>query len=160
MSRILKADKRVQEYISGRRDPDITQFMIGITSLGSTPVIGALLLFVYQLGSFTQFKYLTVSIILTAVTVNTIKHFSSRERPENQVINASFASSFPSGHSASAFTVATILSFFYPAFIPLSFVTASVVALSRVYLGEHFLSDITIGSALGTLMALLVISVL
>lgn len=153
-------DRRVQEYVSRRRDPNFTQFMIGITSLGSTPVIGVLLLFVYQLGSFRQFKYLTASMILTAVTVNTIKHFSSRERPENQVINASFASSFPSGHSASAFTVATILSFFYPVAIPLSFATASVVALSRVYLGEHFLSDITTGSALGTLMALLVISVL
>lgn len=153
-------DKQVQEYVSRKREPNITQFMIGITSLGSAPVIGVLILFAYLTGSFTEFKLLAAGTILTAVTVNTIKLFSSRKRPKDQVIQASFSSSFPSGHSASAFTVATIISFFYPILIPLSFLTASVVAFSRVYLGEHFLTDTITGSVLGTLIALIVISTL
>lgn len=155
----LEADRKVQEYISSRRTPKITQIMIGFTSLGSSPVIGVLLLFTYFLGSLNQFITLSAVVLMTTALVQTIKHFSARERPKNQVIKASFASSFPSGHSASSFSVATTISFFYPEVLLLSFTVASLVALSRVYLGEHFLSDIVAGSGLGIVTALIVVSI-
>ena len=57
--------------------------------------------------------------------------------------------SFPSGHSITAFAVAVSLSAFYPAAFPVLLFCAASVAVSRVLLGMHFLSDVVAGSALG-----------
>jgi undecaprenyl-diphosphatase len=58
--------------------------------------------------------------------------------------------SFPSGHTITAFAVSISLGAFYPHLLPgLLFVAASV-ALSRILLGMHFLSDVVAGAALGS----------
>lgn len=57
--------------------------------------------------------------------------------------------SFPSGHSITAFAVAISLGAFYPPALPVLMFCASSVAVSRVVLGMHFLSDVIAGSALG-----------
>ena len=57
--------------------------------------------------------------------------------------------SFPSGHSMTAFSVAVPLSLFYPSLEPGLLFCAVSIALSRIVLGLHFLSDIIVGSALG-----------
>ena len=65
--------------------------------------------------------------------------------------------SFPSGHSAAAFTMALILahmlnkkswSFILP-------VMALLVAYSRVYLAQHFLTDVLAGLVLGVISAVI-----
>jgi undecaprenyl-diphosphatase len=61
--------------------------------------------------------------------------------------------SFPSGHTITAFAVAVSLSMFYPSLaIGLLFCALSV-ALSRILLGMHFLSDVLAGAAIGSLLA-------
>jgi len=57
--------------------------------------------------------------------------------------------SFPSGHSMTAFAVAVPLSMFYPALEPGLLFCAFSIAVSRILLGLHFLSDVLAGSALG-----------
>jgi undecaprenyl-diphosphatase len=62
--------------------------------------------------------------------------------------------SFPSGHTITAFSVAVSLSAFYPSLTaPLLFCAVSI-AVSRILLGMHFLSDVVVGAILGTLLAL------
>lgn len=57
--------------------------------------------------------------------------------------------SFPSGHTMTAFSIALVLSFFYPTLEwPLYFLAGSI-GVSRVVLGMHFLSDVLAGAALG-----------
>jgi undecaprenyl-diphosphatase len=56
-------------------------------------------------------------------------------------------SSFPSGHSASAFMAATMLA--DGPLTPLWFTLAAAVASSRVYTQMHHTSDIVAGAALG-----------
>jgi len=57
--------------------------------------------------------------------------------------------SFPSGHTITAFAVATTFSLFYPdAFAVLLFCALSV-ACSRIMLGLHYLSDVIAGIAIG-----------
>ena len=57
--------------------------------------------------------------------------------------------SFPSGHSITAFTFAVPFSLFYPSLIAGLLFCAVSIALSRVLMGMHFLSDVIAGSAIG-----------
>ncbi len=57
--------------------------------------------------------------------------------------------SFPSGHSITAFAVAVPLSLFYPSLVLGLLFCAVSIAVSRILLGMHFLSDVIAGSALG-----------
>jgi membrane-associated phospholipid phosphatase len=61
-------------------------------------------------------------------------------------------SSFPSGHAMGAFVLASILSLMYPKYRLLFLFLAIGVALSRVYLGHHFLEDVLMGSIIGVLI--------
>ena len=60
--------------------------------------------------------------------------------------------SFPSGHASLAFTIATSLSLSYPAWyvVAPSYLWASATALSRVWHGVHYPSDIVVGALLGS----------
>jgi membrane-associated phospholipid phosphatase len=66
--------------------------------------------------------------------------------------------SFPSGHTTSVFALATILALNTTdkRFSFLYLVTAIITGFSRIYLGQHFLADVTAGALLGTFSGLLV----
>lgn len=57
--------------------------------------------------------------------------------------------SFPSGHTITAFAVSTPLSLFYPDLLVGLMFCALSIALSRVLLGMHFLTDVLAGAILG-----------
>jgi undecaprenyl-diphosphatase len=61
--------------------------------------------------------------------------------------------SFPSGHTITAFAVSVSLGLFYPGLLPGLLFCAVSVAVSRILLGMHFLSDVVAGAAIGTLLA-------
>jgi undecaprenyl-diphosphatase len=62
--------------------------------------------------------------------------------------------SFPSGHTAAACIIATLLAYFFPATAIPAFLWASLVGLSRVYLGVHYPSDILAGAVIGLVCAM------
>ena len=63
-------------------------------------------------------------------------------------------SSFPSGHAATSFAAATMMSFAFPHFAPFLYVLAAAVAFSRVYVGVHYPLDVLGGALLGALVAI------
>jgi undecaprenyl-diphosphatase len=90
-----------------------------------------------------------------------LKHSSKRRRP-CEIEPHCWASilppdkySFPSGHSITAFAVATALGMFYPELLAVLLTAAVLIAASRIILGMHFLSDVLAGCAIGTLLGLL-----
>ena len=91
-----------------------------------------------------------------------IKHLVGRPRPDAAlpaltVLGPSFApdvDSFPSGHATSMFAVATVFTAFYPRGSWLFYPLATAVAVGRVYLGRHYVSDILAGAVVGSVIAL------
>lgn len=64
--------------------------------------------------------------------------------------------SFPSGHTATAFSVMVCFAFAFRSNIAkfLSLILACLIAFSRVYLSQHFLIDIVVGSVIGVLVSI------
>jgi undecaprenyl-diphosphatase len=58
--------------------------------------------------------------------------------------------SFPSGHSINAFAFAVSIGLFEPSLMCGLILCALSVAISRIILGLHFLSDVVVGSLIGT----------
>jgi undecaprenyl-diphosphatase len=90
-----------------------------------------------------------------AYALNTaLKAVVRRRRPALRdlpaLIGTPTALSFPSAHAASSFAAARAYSALLPA-TPL-YAVASAMALSRVYLGVHYPTDIAVGAALGTVV--------
>ena len=61
--------------------------------------------------------------------------------------------SFPSGHTMNAFAIAVTLGHFYAHLMPALLFCAVSIAISRIALGLHFLSDVVAGAAIGTTLA-------
>jgi undecaprenyl-diphosphatase len=96
------------------------------------------------------------SICLLAAMVLVIKFSIRRERPEGewgQIYRFTDPHSFPSGHAARAFLIATIATGLGPPWLAIIlWIWAPLVALARVAMGVHYLSDITVGGLLGILL--------
>ena len=98
--------------------------------------------------------------ITTMLVEHPIKAYFKRRRPFISIIHAIVIGkkpgtwSFPSGHSAAAFAGARLLNRKFPRFGILRYMVASMVAFSRIYLGDHYPGDVASGSLLGMLFAM------
>jgi undecaprenyl-diphosphatase len=107
----------------------------------------------------------TLGLTLIAVAVSDwssmgLKALVDRDRPPlryaepKPLVHVPHDGSFPSGHAATSFAAATILTIAFPRLGPALFVLAAAVAFSRVYDGVHYPLDVIGGAALGILVAI------
>jgi undecaprenyl-diphosphatase len=104
----------------------------------------------------TGFLTLSSQVLVLGVT-SAVKAVVDRPRPFEVLRNVKVkrlssvsGSSFPSGHAAQAFAIATILAYQAPWFVSIpAVVWAGYVGYARIYVGVHYPSDILAGIVTG-----------
>lgn len=145
----------------------ITNFITSVvTNLGGSVFSTAVSVLLLLSGDYRLYglgQRLGPSLLVSHLIVRIGKGLFPRLRPYLMIENVYTGrklykdTSFPSGHSTAAFCMAAVFSSFLPVFSLTFFLLAGLVAISRVYLGMHYPSDIIAGAGIGILTALLMI---
>lgn len=99
-----------------------------------------------------------VAALAAALAAQALKRTWRRARPSDReeaftaLIKNPDAFSFPSGHTAAAFAVASAVTDLHPALAGFFFPLAFGIGLSRVYLGAHYPVDVLVGAGLGSIV--------
>jgi undecaprenyl-diphosphatase len=156
---IEQRDHRLMRRMNRWRAPRwIRYWMIAATRMGDGWLwyaLGAMLLLYGGPQRFAAIGAAGSSAILGIFVFKLLKRLSQRSRPcqlephcWSKVLPPD-KFSFPSGHTMTAFSIALVVSYFYPALEGTLFFVAFSIAVSRIVLGMHFLSDVLAGIVLG-----------
>ncbi len=155
-------------FLNSFHTPFLDTFFKYFTHLGD----GFVIVFFITFLLFWQRKnaiMLTIIGVLQLIIIRTLKLLSSSPRPmiyfeNNEIlplvegVNMHYYNSFPSGHTATAFSL-----FFFLAMIVKNkllkfslFLIALFVGFSRIYLSQHFLIDVVFGALIGIVISFVV----
>ena len=163
MDSILKLDARLSNQMRVADKPGALRTMAAFLAHSGDSWFWAIGLIAMWISGNSFWKEWAVvqlgSISLLAAMVLLIKFRIKRKRPEGEwgkIYRLSDPHSFPSGHAARAFLIATIAAGLGPFGLALAlWIWAPLVALARVAMGVHYLSDIVAGALLGIVAALI-----
>ena len=158
-------------FLSNHRTTFGNLFFVYFTKLGE---LYAYFFFIIAM-LFVRFRYALLvpitGIIVTLVSLG-MKGYFAHDRPLPYFIRKGIkeqinfldnvelyngATSFPSGHTMSAFALYGLMALIFSKNQKLGvllFIIAFLVGISRVYLVQHFLEDVYLGSIMGTLIAI------
>ncbi len=99
--------------------------------------------------------FLFVSLLLTGLVTQILKHIVGRARPNHSSIDKSVGfdfinfdssfHSFPSGHTSTIFVVALVFAYFIPKLKYFFIFFAFIIGFSRIVVGAHFFTDVVGG---------------
>lgn len=150
-------DAAVSQGFEAHRRPGLNPAAIAVTSAW---MLGA---FIWATTAFLAWrKRWKAALVVAATTAATlaagslIKVLAARKRPYQTLedfvaLTTADDKSFPSNHTNAAFAAAFVLSAFLPRLRWFFLAFACCIALSRLYVGVHYLSDVFGGLALAIL---------
>ncbi len=155
-------DAEAIDVIDSLRTAWLTDAAKVVTALGSTAALVPLSVIAGGVLAWRrrwpELAVLVAAVVIMLISVPVLKEIIDRPRPGGGLVEAKGAS-YPSGHAAHsvfyAWLALTIAVRVRPgwsygtALIVVGFALTAVIGLSRVYLGVHYLSDVSGGWALG-----------
>ena len=172
----MSIENQVRADVSKMHNKSFDKFNV-VTEHFGRPIYGSILSgFLYSTGLIFHDKYvketgqmLAEAIIANGIYTEVLKITLGRARPFTNEPNTDIdflefeletnENSLPSGHTSTAFTIATVLSErldnIYASVTLYSL--ASLTAYQRIYSDVHWLSDIVLGAALGTFIGLKIV---
>lgn len=152
---LFKADKSLFLKISNLRIGYLNRFFCVFTNIGGVFFQIFLIIHLTLLPSTRQtgLRLGLIQIIVTAV-VQLFKFLVDRVRPYDALVDViplkvERDKSFPSGHTAAAFSSAIAISNVIPSANVLFLMIAALIGYSRIYLGVHYPSDVVAGGLIG-----------
>jgi len=163
---IIGFDNKIYSIVTSNTNGFLDNLYKVFTFLGSTIfIIGACLAILIFVKNKKVAGIIFGSVAISTIVNNVIKIIFRRPRPEVRRLVVEKSFSFPSGHTMAAVTLYGILIFFIMKSkmkknvkIAISVILGLLpicVAVSRIYLGAHFASDVT-GAAVTSTALLLV----
>ena len=155
---LLKIDRNISEDLHDFEYNYLHSLFHAYTALGSLHFSSLLAVILFYTHHLSLLKQLFIVLLVSLSATELIKLLIGRERPDDRDEDVYIMQdlSFPSGHATNAFATAVVLTGFGGlGLLPLAI--AGIVAFSRVYLGQHYLSDIIAGSVVGATVAIILI---
>lgn len=162
---LLEVDARLSSQMRIAEQPGLRRNLSAVLAhSGDSWFWAAGLLILWFLGDPFWKKWAVVlagGIAVLIVLVMTIKFTVKRRRPEGEwglLYRSTDPHSFPSGHAARSFLIAILALGLGPSWLAIILlIWAPLVALARVAMGVHYVSDIVVGALLGTAVGLIVL---
>jgi undecaprenyl-diphosphatase len=162
---ILEIDNRLSKDMGVAEKPGLLRGVaVFFAHSGDSWFWGMALLFIWFFGNpFWKHWAVVVlaSIATLALLVFPLKQMIRRRRPDGlwgMIYRKTDPHSFPSGHAARAFLIAVLAAGLGPGwFAILLWIWAPLVAVARVAMGVHYLSDIVGGFVLGIIAGLVIL---
>lgn len=164
-------DEKIRTWMQKQKHPFLTQASrYGLEPLGSGLYPAILLSGLYAGGRLSHNQRLTgtvataaESFVFASIFTQCIKQATHRHRPFQDSLASSGNwegplkgfdfTSFPSGHTTAAFSIASVFAdeYAHTVWVPaVAYGLAGAVGLSRIYDDKHWSSDVWIGAAIGT----------
>ncbi|MEM5804591.1 MAG: phosphatase PAP2 family protein [Candidatus Aenigmatarchaeota archaeon] len=104
-----------------------------------------------------SFLGIAIMLVLGNIGALVLKEFFAIPRPTGRVLSCEAGFGFPSAHATNAFAGAVIFAKLHKGVDILVYVFAVLTAVSRIYLGVHYPSDVLAGSVLGLIVGFAVL---
>ena len=155
-------DSQIVSFFTSIRVPFIVDLMKFISFFGSWYILPFIALIVMIVSKKDKrYKWMMasmISLLLGIIYTYILKIIIARPRPLESIMNlASWDSSFPSSHAAAVFAILPLLD---KKIQPYWLAFAILMAISRLYLGVHYASDVIAGIAIGYASGLISLKIL
>ena len=166
-SSLLLVDEKVKNFAQDHQSPVASKFALVGNDLGNSayalPPLGVFYLY-GTLANDSKARSTSLlaleSFAISGIMTSGLKMLAERHRPNSGASPNSWDGpslslknvSFCSGHTATAFSIATVFADQYQnnAYVaPIAYGLATLTGLSRIYSNEHWSSDVVFGAALG-----------